>query len=355
MKTSDANNSAQGVTAALQSAWLTRGWLACVLWPASRLYGLLINIRRALSRYRIFKTTRIAVPVLVVGNVVAGGAGKTPLVMALAHHLQSRGMKVGIVSRGYGRRSKACQEVRPDTPVAESGDEPALVKQLTNAPVFVAAQRVDAAQALLQAYPETQVLLCDDGLQHYALARDIEVAVFDDRGVGNNWLLPAGPLREPWPERLRGGIDLVLHSGKAPAFDGFTSTRQLADHAVDAGGRKVQLSSLQGKPLVALAAIANPDAFFAMLSACGLTLGRTLGLPDHHDFSGFTLDVAKDVTVLCTEKDAVKLFRLPAMASIRLLAVPLHFLPSPDFFVALDVLLAPLRYRFSQLPSRHGH
>lgn len=352
---SDADYSSHGVEASLQAAWLKRGWLARMLWPMSWLYGLTINIRSTLYRCHILKSTQMAVPVLVVGNVVAGGSGKTPLVIALAHHLQTRGIKVGIVSRGYGRRSKACQEVRPDTPIAESGDEPALIKQLTNAAVFVAARRVDAAQALLQAYPTTQVLLCDDGLQHYALARDIEVAVFDDRGVGNNWLLPAGPLREPWPERLQGGIDLVLHSGKAPAFDGFTSNRHLADHAVDADGRKVQLASLQGKPIFPLAAIANPEAFFTMLSACGLTFGQTLALPDHHDFSGFTLDVAEGVTVLCTEKDAVKLFRLPAMASIRLLAVPLQFSPSSDFFAAVDALLAPLLFRFSQLPSRHGH
>jgi tetraacyldisaccharide 4'-kinase len=350
LKTSVA--SGQQKKGVLQRAWLSRGWLACLLWPVSRGYGLMTGMRRFLYKTGFFKSTRVGVPVLIVGNVVAGGAGKTPLVMALVQHLQSQGRKPGVVSRGYGRLGTACQEVLADTPVSESGDEPALVKRVTNAPVFVAPRRVDAAVALLRAYPATQVLICDDGLQHYALERDIEIAVFDDRGIGNGWLLPAGPLREPWPQQPGSGVDLVLHTGQTPAFAGFTSSRHLADHAVAADGSIVQLGSLRGQALIAIAGIANPDAFFAMLTACGLRPGQTISLPDHHDFAGFSLAVDKDVTVLCTEKDAVKLFRLPAMASVRLLAVPLEFSPAPAFLAAVDALLAPL---VSQLPSSHGH
>lgn len=337
---------------AVQQAWLGRGWLACLLWPVSKIYGLLTGVRRLLYRSGFFSSARVSVPVLIVGNVVAGGAGKTPLVMALIQHFQGRGVRVGVVSRGYGRSGQQCLEVFSDTPLVESGDEPALIKKSTNAPVFVAPKRVDAARALLNAHPETQVLICDDGLQHYALDRDIEIAVFDDRGVGNGWLLPAGPLREPWPARAGGGVDLVLHTGRAPAFEGFRSSRQLAEHAVAMDGSKVSLSSLQGRPLVALAAIANPDAFFDMLRSSGMSLDRTISLPDHYDFSGYQLAVQKGTTVLCTEKDAVKLFRQPAMASIRLLAVPLQFVPEPAFLSAVDALLTPL---LSQLPSRHGH
>lgn len=341
-----------GIKRVLQQAWLSRGWLACLLWPVSQVYRLLVSGRQHLYRWGVFKSARVGVPVLVVGNVVAGGAGKTPLVMALVKHFQQRGLKVGVVSRGYGRAEQACVEVCANTPIMVSGDEPALIKHATDAPVFVAKNRLDAARALLVAYPETQLLVCDDGLQHYALARDVEVAVFDDRGAGNGWLLPAGPLREPWSERLGSGIDLILHTGQSPAFGGFKSSRQLADYAVDADGNRFWLDNLKGQTLIALAAIAHPEAFFGMLVARGLVLGQAISLPDHYDFSAYKPDVVKDCTVLCTEKDAVKLFGLPAMASVRLLAVPLQFSPEPAFLDAVDVLLKPL---LSPLPSCHGH
>ena len=341
----------------MQRAWLVRGALACVLWPVSLLFGLMVKARRLMYRTGVLKSVRVAVPVLVVGNVVAGGAGKTPLVMALARHFQSQGMAVGVVSRGYGRAGKKCQEIFLNTPIQDSGDEAALIKRATGGPVFVASKRIEAAQALLVAYPATQLLICDDGLQHYALARDIEVAVFDDRGTGNGWLLPAGSLREPWPHRLHDGISLVLHTGRKPAFDGYTASRKLAAHAVAADGHKVTLQSLQAQPLVALAAIANPEAFFTMLRERGLSLAETIALPDHYDFVDFAIPFKNGATVLCTEKDAVKLFSSPEMAAVNLLAVPLEFAPELAFLEALDALLAPLlpACKFSQLPSAHGH
>ncbi len=343
------------MNAQLQQAWLRRGLPACLLWPAALLYGVLARLRRWSYRTGLLESQRVAVPVVVVGNVVAGGAGKTPVVMAVVRQLQAAGVRVGVVSRGYGRASGRCLEVLPATPVAESGDEPALIRRATGAPVFVASRRADAARALLAAHPLTQVIVCDDGLQHYALQRDIEIAVFDDRGVGNGWLLPAGPLREPWPERLqRGaragghGVDLVLHSGAHPAFEGFTSTRRLANYALRADGSRVPLESLAGQPLLALAGIAKPEAFFAMLRARGLQLAETLALPDHYDFDSYPRLLDKGYNVICTEKDAVKLFpKHPG-----LLAVPLEFSPEPAFFSALDALLLPL---LSPLPSPHGH
>ncbi len=309
-------------------------------------------MRRLFYRYGFLRSTRAGVPTVIIGNVVAGGAGKTPLVIALVRHLRIKGLQVGVISRGYGRTSTQCLEVFEKTPIFESGDEPALIQRATGTPVFVASRRIEAVQALLAAYPQTQVLVCDDGLQHYALQRDIEVAVFDDRGTGNGWLLPAGPLREAWPGRLKQGIDLVLHTGQTPAFEGYTSKRQLADHAVAADGTQLALASLAGQDIVALAAIANPDAFFDMLRARGLRLAKTIVLPDHHDFSGFQIPAGHGTTVLCTEKDAVELFGLPSSRSIKLLAVPLQFSPEPAFFAALDNLLAPL---LSKLPSSHGH
>lgn len=334
------------------NAWRTRGWLACLLWPVAQLHGLLVTLRRVLYKRGMLQSTRFDVPVIVVGNVVAGGAGKTPLVMALVRHLQAQGLHVGVVSRGYGRAGRHSLEVRANTPVDASGDEPALIQRATGAPVFVAERRTDALRDLLLAYPATSVVVCDDGLQHYALQRDIEIAVFDDKGTGNGWLLPAGPLREAWPERLEQGIDLVLHTGQKAAFDGYTSRRNLADHAMDANGDRLALTALVHQPLVALAGIAHPEAFFDMLRARGLTLEKTLAFPDHHDFKKADLEALPGRTVLCTEKDAVKLFALPAPHGARLLAVPLEFSPEPAFFHALDALLAPL---LSQLPSSHGH
>jgi tetraacyldisaccharide 4'-kinase len=338
----------------LQQAWLRRGVLARLLWPVAQLHGLLVALRRNFYRTGIFKSEAVKVPVVVVGNVVAGGAGKTPAVMAIVQHLQARGLRVGVVSRGYGRASTHCLEVLPGTPVSESGDEPALVLRATGAPVFVATRRLDAVRALLAAHPAVQLIVCDDGLQHYALQRDIEIAVFDERGVGNGWLLPAGPLREPWPARLQhgvragGGIDLVLHTGGHAAFEGFGSTRRLAAHALRADGSRVALRSLGGQRLLALAGIAKPEAFFGMLRAAGLRLAETRALPDHCDFAGYPRPQDQGKTLICTEKDAVKLFARQA----GVLAVPLEFSPEPAFFSALDALLTPL---LSPLPSSHGH
>lgn len=336
----------------LQQAWLSRGWLAWVLLPLAWVHGLAVNARRLLYRLRLFKSERFPVAVIVVGNVVAGGAGKTPLVIALARHLQARGHHVGVVSRGYGRSGGHTLEVGTDTSVKMSGDEPALIKRATAAPVFVARKRADAVRALLAVYPDTAVVLCDDGLQHYALQRDIEIAAFDDRGIGNGWLLPAGPLREPWPERLRCGLDFVLHTGEAPAFEGFSSKRRLAGYGIDGNGRQTTLASLKGGSVSAVAAIAEPEAFFKMLRKRGIMLRKTIALPDHDDFSDFDFSSLSGQTVLCTEKDAVKLFSRPESVTIKLLAVPLEFSPEPLFLAGIDARLAQV---ISQLPSRHGH
>jgi tetraacyldisaccharide 4'-kinase len=328
-----------GVKQVLLKAWLRRGWLAYLLWPLAQIHGLLVRLRRALYRRRILSSERFSVPVIVVGNVVAGGAGKTPLVMALVKHLQAQGLQVGVVARGYGRSGHESLEVRPDTPVYESGDEPALIQRATGAPVFVANKRVEAVRDLLTAYPAIAVVVCDDGLQHYALQRDIEIAVFDDRGIGNGWLLPAGPLREPWPRR----VDLVLRPPGAEQIAGHAVARTLADTAVRADGTRLALGTLRGQRLHAVAGIANPEVFFGMLRAAGLELSRTSALPDHHAFADAAgLDPA--ATLLCTEKDAVKLWRLRPDAW----AVPLQLRIEPAFWESLDHLLD------AKLSSAHG-
>ena len=341
------------LAAALPQAWLGRGPLACALWPLSLLYGILIVLRRWLYGAGLSQVTRLNVPVVVVGNVVAGGSGKTPVVMALVEHLKAQGWRPGVISRGYGRRTRQVLEVQPGLPASDCGDEPLLIRQRCGVPVFVASRRAEAGQALLQAHPETDILLADDGLQHLALGHDVNIAVFDDRGTGNGWLLPAGPLREPWRPQQ---VDLVLHTGQHPAFDGFGARRTLAADAVDVHGRHTALASLVGQRLVAVAGIAKPQAFFDMLQGLGLELEQALALPDHHDCQGLDLPADPALTLLCTEKDAVKLFALHPQPGPRLLAVPLVFSPDPAFLTALDALLAEARRaRPHPLPSPHGH
>jgi tetraacyldisaccharide 4'-kinase len=303
---------------ALRQSWVRRGVLAWALLPIAVIYGLLVGGHKWFYRLGWRTTERVAVPVVVVGNVVAGGAGKTPVVMALVEHWRARGLQVGVISRGYGRRSTGCLEVTARAEASQTGDEPALIHRRTGAPMFVAQRRIDAARALLAAYPTTQVIVSDDGLQHLALHRDLEIGVFDDRGVGNGWLLPAGPLREPWPRAL----DVVLHSGTRPAFEGFVAMRTLQPVAYSADGHSLsltELAKLTEKPLLALAAIAQPEAFFAMLRAQGLSGFNTLSLPDHYDLESFKINDYKSYRLICTEKDAVKLWPLRPDA----LAVPL--------------------------------
>jgi tetraacyldisaccharide 4'-kinase len=316
----------------LQRAWLQRGPLAWLLWPLSLLFGTLAAIRRACYRFGILQTERVGVPVIVVGNVIAGGSGKTPVVMTVVRHLQARGWKVGVISRGYGRTTDDCRAVQDDSDPREVGDEPALIRRSTAVPVFVARRRAEAARALLARHPDTQLIVSDDGLQHLALARDLEICVFDDRGTGNGWLLPAGPLREHWPRRC----DLVIHTGMRPAFAGFTARRALADHALRLDGTPVPLASLAGRALVAVAAIAKPEAFFQMLRERALVPQQCIALPDHHDFGDWNPPPGSGYTLICTEKDAVKLWRRVPDA----LALPLVFEPEPAFFEALDAKLS---------------
>jgi tetraacyldisaccharide 4'-kinase len=324
---------------ALQRAWLRRGALACLLWPVSLLFGALAALRRAAYRLGILHSERIPVPVVVVGNVVAGGAGKTPVVMAIVDHLRTRGHAVGVVSRGYGRQSSACLEVVPGSDPRDTGDEPLLIATSTRAPVFVAGSRSQAALALLNAYPATQVIVCDDGLQHHALGRDIEICVFDERGVGNGWLLPAGPLREHWPR----SVDLVLRDPAASGIEGFDVQRRLAMQARRADGSTAPLSAFKVKPVTAIAGIAKPEAFFAMLRQAGVELSRSIALPDHDDFDALPVDSGGH-ELICTEKDAVKLWRRHPQAW----AVPLEVTIAAEFWQALDSLLA------AKLSSPHG-
>ena len=316
--------------------------------------------------------TKLPVPVVVVGNVVVGGAGKTPTTVSIVQHLLSQGYRPGVVSRGHGRRTQYVGEpmvdvveVHADTPAYASGDEPALIYQRTGVPVFVGRSRVKASLALLAAHPDTTVLVCDDGLQHLALFADVAVAVFDERGVGNGRLLPAGLLREPWPKSVGRHVDVVLHVQPAHApvsalphpdhMPCFVALKHLGHEATAWDGSILPLVDLpQSPPLTALAGIAKPQAFFDMLVRAGILVQRTFSLADHENFDEFIdsneFKQLESHGLICTEKDAVKLFpllRQRALSSFtpKAWSVPLVLVPEPAFFQVLT----------ERLSSKNGH
>lgn len=310
----------------LPHIWLSTGWLSNLLCPLSWLFGALVGLRRKLYIWGVFKSEKVDALVIVVGNAVAGGGGKTPLTMAIVAHLKASGFQVGVISRGFGRTSRNVREVLAQDGPLDVGDEPLMIHQNCRVPVVVAEQRLDAAKALLKNHPDTDIVVCDDGLQHYALKRDIEICALDARGIGNGRLLPSGPLREPWPRQ----VDLLIHTSRRSLADGFSSQRQLSDQAINAKGDVISLQSLKNQTLNAVAAIAQPQAFFDMLKASGLQLAEQYSLPDHDSFERWTPPNSNPL--LCTEKDARKLWpSCPQAFAVRLL-----FEPEPAFWMALD-------------------
>ena len=344
---------------ALMQAWRGQDhrWLVWALWPISLVFGWLVALRSNLYRIGLWRAQHLPVPVIVVGNVLVGGVGKTPITMALVQHLSAQGWRVGVLSRGYGRSAPtpAIQAVTQDSTAHDVGDEPLLIHRKCQVPVWVGSDRVATARALLAQHPEVQVLVCDDGLQHLRLARDLELCVFDERGVGNGHLLPAGPLREPWPRRVLSAqvSTLVLQSSaSAPPLSHthptYTVQRQLSNQAVQADGQTRPLKSWQGQSVQALAGIAKPEVFFDQLRAQGLQLSHTQALADHANLDTLYLDPSLG-DVLCTEKDAVKLWPRHPEAW----AVPLHTTLPDTLLAAIDQHLATARN--AKLSSPHGH
>jgi tetraacyldisaccharide 4'-kinase len=304
----------------LQKQWQGGGWFSALLAPLSGLTWLAVSLKRALYASGLRRAYRAKVPVIVVGNIYVGGTGKTPVVIAVVQGLRERGWTPGVVSRGYGVKVGSHAHVgRGDLTADRFGDEPALIARATGAPVSVHPNRPLAVRTLLSAHPEVDVVVSDDGLQHLALARDVEIVVQDDRGVGNGRLLPAGPLREPAARLSQ--VDVVVSNiasaADAPPAPSETVRPRRISMWMEPGeawrlrdGTLSTLFDLQAEYrnglIAAAAGIGNPERFFATLRAAGITLNRTIPLPDHYGYARSPFAQLQADIILVTAKDAVK-------------------------------------------------
>ncbi len=314
--------------------WLERHWqrftaVSALLWPLSLLFRAAVSVRRACYRSGLFSRQRVSAPVVVVGNVTVGGTGKTPMTLWLTGVLERNGRRVGIVSRGYGGAIRTCRRVTPDDDPLTCGDEPVLLAQRSGCPVYIGRDRAAAARALLAAFPECDVIVSDDGLQHYGLARDVELAVIDgERGLGNGCMLPAGPLREP-SSRLR-CVDAVVINGPGQTFhdvrDAFWMKLEgRSFHNLLNPDFIVHPDHFRNQRVHAIAAIGNPSRFFRHLHDLGITF-EAHAFADHHALTRADVAFADADAILMTEKDAVK---CAAFASENQWALRVDAVPDP--------------------------
>ncbi|MXR35787.1 tetraacyldisaccharide 4'-kinase [Craterilacuibacter sinensis] len=319
--------------------------LSLLLAPLACLFALLSGVRRWAFKSGLCKTHYLSVPVVVIGNINVGGVGKTPLALSLIASLQARGLRVGVISRGYGGSHAVPTLLDEASRADEVGDEP-LLFAASGVPVVVGRDRVAAGRCLLQARPDLDLILSDDGLQHYRLGRALEIVVMDGaRGVGNGRLLPAGPLREPL-SRLACVDALVVNGERAAAFPDLPPGLPVFAMTLEPG-RFVSLADpaqtraaadFAGQRLVALAGIGHPQRFFATLAGQGIVTQRNIAFPDHHIFSAE--DVPDDAdAVLVTTKDAVK---LQCVNHARLWALPVAARLAPDL---ADWIIVQLKRR----------
>ena len=325
----------------LVAAWYAPGLtpLTAALLPLSILVRAVVALRRWAYRQGLLPSVGLPVPVVVVGSILIGGVGKTPLVRALGAALAQQGWRPGIVSRGYGGRNRAPRAVAPGDNPAVVGDEP-LLFAADALPVWIGRDRVAAARALLAAHSDCDVILADDGLQHYALRRDFEIAVVDDaRGFGNGQVLPAGPLREP-RSRLEEGDALVrLTAGEPPVSTGGGAGRETAMTYEPLPWRNVTRpdavadpSAWRGRVVHAVAGIGNPDRFFALLRRLRLD-PVCHAYPDHHRYVRAELELPDATAILMTEKDAVK---CAAFADGRCWYLPIRARIEPALIARLE-------------------
>ncbi|KAA1192997.1 tetraacyldisaccharide 4'-kinase [Photorhabdus heterorhabditis] len=291
----------------IERIWSGRSWLYLLLLPFSALYGLISGLRRLSYKIRLSKSWKAPVPVVVVGNLTAGGNGKTPVVIWLVEQLQKKGYRVGVVSRGYGGKAENYPLlVTENITTIQAGDEPVLIHRRTGSPVAVAPRRVEAVKALLASTP-LDIIVTDDGLQHYALQRDFEIAVIDGvRRFGNGWWLPAGPMRE-LSGRLN-TVNTIITNGGTPQSGELSMTLVggLAVNMVSGEKRMVNLIP----DVVAMAGIGHPPRFFATLQQLGADLQKECAFADHQMYTKDQLNHLADANqnLLMTEKDAVKCF-----------------------------------------------
>lgn len=296
----------------LQKQWQVRSHWQWVLLPLSFIFMGLVALRRAMYRLGFLKSSRLSVPLIVVGNVSLGGTGKTPLVIYLAQQLQAAGLKPGVISRGYGGKQQTATPVFADSNPSLVGDEPVLIARRTACPVFVGANKVSVGQALLRANHQCNVIISDDGLQHYALQRDVEIATVDAvHPFANFRLLPAGPLREK-VARLK-QVDAVVVSGDRsdnltemglpPCFT--MTLHGESFYSLDSSQAPRLAKEFNNKNTVAIAGIGKPQAYFDQLTALGLQF-ECRAYPDHYAFSAADFAQLAGKTILMTEKDAVK-------------------------------------------------
>ncbi|MBI2994117.1 MAG: tetraacyldisaccharide 4'-kinase [Gammaproteobacteria bacterium] len=321
----------------LDKLWYENHRLSVALAPLSWLYAAAMWLRRMAYIAGLIPVGELLVPVIVVGNITVGGTGKTPLVIWLAQFLKEKGFSPGIVSRGYGGRpSKMPQQARPDSSPEAVGDEPVLMAQRTGCPVAVSPRRFIAARELVQR-TGCNIILCDDGLQHYALGRDIEIAVIDgDRRFGNGRCLPAGPLREP-ASRLR-SVDMVVANAKASRSEFLMEYSPQPLRSVADENRRINVESLRGREVHAVAGVGNPNRFFSYLRSQGLNIVKHR-FPDHHPFSAADFRFGDELPIVMTEKDAVKCRRF---ATDRFWYLPIEAVMPAAFQHRLGVLLGNL-------------
>jgi tetraacyldisaccharide 4'-kinase len=275
-----------------------------LLWPLSLLFGIVVALRLLLYKIRIFKSAHPGIPVIVVGNLTVGGSGKTPLVIWIAEFLKSKGWSPAIISRGYGAQVDTPRAATVASDASEVGDEPIVLARRSGCPVWIGPDRVQVAAVLRAAHPDVDVLVLDDGLQHYRLRRDIEIAVVDARGLGNGFMLPAGPLREP-RLRLR-TVNAVVAHGDSPVKDFSMSLAGEEVHRMTDARERRSLKAFAGQKVHGAAGIGDPNRFFVHLGRAGVKV-IPHPFPDHHPFTARDLDFGDGLPVILTEKDAVKL------------------------------------------------
>lgn len=320
--------------------WLQKQWAVFTCWhivllPISWLFGLISSLRRLLYQIRVFKSFRLPVPVIVVGNINVGGTGKTPLVIWLVEQLKLAGYTPGIISRGYGGKANSPTLVAADADPALVGDEPVLIANRTHSPVFISSSRILAGQNLLQQFPACNVIISDDGLQHYRMRRDVEIVVYDaTKAFGNGALLPAGPLREAKARLSK--VDAVVCNGEIKGTLAVADAylMQLASsefYNLLQPSITAKAAEFAGKKILAIAGIGNPARFFNQLTQLGLQF-ESRAFADHHfyqpiDFANLDIDI-----ILMTEKDAVK---CKQFAQGNFWVLPIHAVIKGDLMLTI--------------------